>query len=287
MATEKPNLFLLASSLLAGCVLAGVAYAAVMSRSDSLLTARRPLPPSAVTATTDPAVIARGAHLISIMGCTTCHGADLAGGHLNVVGAPYDPPNLSRRIGRMSDAELDRAVRGGLKPDGTTEVAMPSHSYVTLSNDEARSIVSDLRTVAPKGSDAPDPAPGFLLRAYLSLGFFKTEAAELASARPPLDAGDKVEAGRHLAAISCGRCHGADLGGIKGMGPDMTVRGYYNRQQFFALMRKGEMIAEGNTELMAQASKSTFVNFSDAEIDQIYAYLNARDRILAAKPPQH
>ena len=56
---------------------------------------------------------------------------------------------------------------------------------------------------------------------------------------------DELSDGRHLAAIACGRCHGTDLGGIRDVGPDMTVRGYYSSAQFHALIQKGDAIGEG------------------------------------------
>jgi len=92
-----------------------------------------------------------------------------------------------------------------------------------------------------------------------------------------------VEAGRHLTAIACARCHGDDLGGIGGAGPDLTVRGYYNRARFHALIGKGEAIGEGNMQLMTDTAEASFSHFTDGEIDAIYDYLDARDGVLVAK----
>jgi hypothetical protein len=63
----------------------------------------------------------------------------------------------------------------------------------------------------------------------------------------------------------------------------MTVRGYYSRAQFHALIQKGDAIGEGNMALMTQTAQANFSHFADAEVDAIYDYLDARDGILVAK----
>jgi mono/diheme cytochrome c family protein len=125
--------------------------------------------------------------------------------------------------------------------------------------------------------------PGPLLRAALLVGKLKTAPEQIAEASLPLDAGPRVAPGRHLTAIACGRCHGADLSGIGDAGQDLTVRGYYDRAQFHALVGRGEAIGEGKMELMTRTAEVSFSHFHPAEIDAIYDYLDARDGILVAR----
>jgi mono/diheme cytochrome c family protein len=258
----------------------------VLSRSEAILRARHPLPPSLVTAASTPQAREAGAHLALVTACNGCHGADLTGGPLSVWGTEYDAPNLTLLARRRSDAELDRAIRGGLRPYGSSELIMPAQAYARLTDAEVAAIISYLRSLPPRGAQTPRPRPGLLLRASLATALLRTSADQLARARPPLAAPPGLEAGRHLAEVACARCHGADLGGVRGGGPDLTVRGYYNRAEFFGLMRRGDLVSEGDMELMNQTARASFSHFTDAEIDAIYAYLDARDRVLAARASQ-
>jgi mono/diheme cytochrome c family protein len=271
-------------SLVGLAVLAGV-VAVAASRSQALLDARHPKPPSQVQAAVGPAAIARGGHLVTVAACAGCHGEDLAGRMIGVAGSTVSAPNLTLRPKRMSDADLDRAIRRGLRPDGVSELAMPSFAYASFADGDVAAIVAYLRSLPPRGTVAAPPPPGVLLRVYLAAGAFKTSAAQVAEAKAPLDGGPSFEAGRRLAAVACGQCHGGDLGGGRGLpGPDLTVRGYYDRGQFRTLMRTGEGI-DRDLGLMSLTARQRFSHFSDGEIDQIFDYLYARDRILAAARP--
>ena len=269
---------------------AGVALAAaigggqlVMSRSQSILDARHAPRSSRVVVERTPEAEARGARLIAVSACSGCHGTDLTGGPLKVFGTQVYTPNLTLQLGTLSDADIDRALRAGLRPDGTSELVMPAHAYRAFTDDEIAAIIARLRALPGHGVALPKPRPGLLLRAALVVGALHTEAEKVAAARSPVDAGAPFATGRHLAAIACGRCHGSDLGGIRDVGPDMTVRGYYSRAQFHALVQKGDAIGEGNMVLMTQTAQANFSHFTDAEVDAIYDYLDARDRILVAK----
>ena len=283
MIRPSPKYLWTVAGLLVALVIAAWGASQAIFRSDAILAARHPLPPSAIVAATTPEAIARGERLVVVTNCTGCHGVDLTGGPLRVAGTPVFTANLTRVTARRTDAELDRAIRHGLRPNGSSELAMPSTAYSAFTDDEMASIIGYLRSLPPKGVNLPKFEPGLFLRASLLTGGLKMEADQVASAKPPLDAGPGVAAGRHLAAIACGRCHGSDLGGTRDAGPDMTVRGYYSRAQFFSLVKQGEMIGEGNMQLMTQTAKASFSHFTDGEIEAIYAYLDARDRILIAQ----
>jgi mono/diheme cytochrome c family protein len=120
--------------------------------------------------------VALGAYLASIMDCGGCHtpgamagkpDADhpLAGGTVGFeipqLGIFY-PPNLSPHpeagLGRWSDAEVIRAVRTGIRPDGR-ELApiMPWRSYAALGDADARALVAYLRSLPPSPRKVPGP----------------------------------------------------------------------------------------------------------------------------------
>jgi mono/diheme cytochrome c family protein len=274
---------LLALGVLLALAVAAGADRWATTRSQAILDARHIAPPSHVVARRTPEAEARGAHLIAVSACSGCHGTDLIGGPLNAFGAQVYAPNLTRLPASLTDTQIDGVLRAGLRPDGTGELLMPAHAYRAFTDDEVAAIIARLRALPPKGIELPKTRPGLLLRAALAVGAIKTENDQVAAARPPVDAGTPFAAGRHLASIACGRCHGPDLGGVKNVGPDMTVRGYYTRAQFHALIQKGDAIGEGNMALMTQTAQASFSHFDDAEVDAIYDYLIARDRILVAR----
>lgn len=113
-----------------------------------------PLPQ--VTRSTDPAVLARGKHLVeSITACATadCHGADLGGGKTLAMGplGTLTGPNITSAgaLERYSDAELVRLIRHGVKRDGRSVRLMPAQEFGWISLDDASAIASYLRTVPP------------------------------------------------------------------------------------------------------------------------------------------
>jgi cytochrome c553 len=273
-----------AISLALALLFAG-AYAAIQARSRAILQERHPLSPSAVRAATAPDALAEGRHLVDVAACSLCHGRDLAGKMLAAAGSPAYAPNLTLVTRKRTDAELDRALRRGLRPDGTSELGMPSHVYAGFTDAETAAILGYLRSLKPQGSLSARPRPGLLQRADLAAGLLHTETQRAAAAKPPLDLGPRLEAGRHLAALACGQCHGPDLsGGHHAPGPDLTVRGDYDRRQFHALMREGETPSGRDLDLMSATARTSFSHFSDGEIDEIYDYLNARDLRLGGTP---
>lgn len=128
----------------------------------------------------------RGEYLSKIMDCGGCHtpGAligqpdharALAGSQIGfqIPGLGYFyPPNLTSDrdtgLGKWSNADIVRAVRTGVRPDGRILVpVMPWHSYAALTDDDALALATYLKGLAPikhavpplTGADAKAPAP--------------------------------------------------------------------------------------------------------------------------------
>lgn len=110
----------------------------------------------------------RGDYLVNtIMACSSCHTPFGPGGFdqtksLSGRLVEQSPaftaiaPNITSagRISGWSDAELARAIREGLRPDGTLiGPPMPFEVYRGISDDDLQSIVAYLRTVAPVEND--------------------------------------------------------------------------------------------------------------------------------------
>jgi mono/diheme cytochrome c family protein len=114
----------------------------------------------------DAALLARGKHLVEVTGaCGNCHtpmgpqgplpGLTLAGGTVfdeppfRAV-APNITPDPDTGIGRWTDAQLARAIREGLRPDGSLiGPPMPMTLYRGLSDRDVAAMVAFLRTVPP------------------------------------------------------------------------------------------------------------------------------------------
>src|SRR5215469_11430350 len=102
------------------------------------------VPVPALTRSTDPAVIARGEHLVrSWVGCGggDCHGADLAGSveakKMGPLGMLCGPNITGSGLGAAySDGELARLIRHGIKKDGRSVRLMPSQELTWLPDSE-------------------------------------------------------------------------------------------------------------------------------------------------------
>jgi mono/diheme cytochrome c family protein len=130
----------------------------------------------AIAAAQTKAPQSRGEYLARIMDCTGCHtpGAlvgkpdlsrNLAGGdigfHLPGLGYFY-PPNLTSDrdtgLGTWSEADIVRAIRTGVRPDGRELVpVMPYHSYAALTDGDAQALARYLKSLPPVKHAPPKP----------------------------------------------------------------------------------------------------------------------------------
>jgi mono/diheme cytochrome c family protein len=120
---------------------------------------------------------ARGEYLARIMDCGGCHtpgalagkpdeGRALAGSRIGFhspdLGYFY-PPNLTpdqqTGLGAWSQADIVRAVRTGVRPDGRVLApVMPWHSYRALSDADAQALARYLKNLAPVHHRVPSLA---------------------------------------------------------------------------------------------------------------------------------
>jgi mono/diheme cytochrome c family protein len=261
-----------------------VAYFVILSRSEAILAARYWGSPSTVHAVASPDALTRGAHLTLVTNCSACHGKTLSGRGGLLSSTDIPAPNLTIVSKTLSDAAMDRAIRQGLRPDGTSELGMPSQAYASFTEDEVAAIIVYLRALKPEGVNLPHSPASLRLRANLATGAVKPEVLKVALAKQPVEVALRFQPGRHLAMVACGQCHGTDLRGGRGLpGPDLTLRGYYDRGQFRTLMRTGVGISE-DMDLMSRTALASFSHFTDTEVDAIYDYLISRDQALSAEP---
>jgi mono/diheme cytochrome c family protein len=244
---------------------------------------------SALVIPTDSASIARGAHLVRARPCGQCHGADLGGSVFADAGpfALLAAPNLTRGRGgltpRRSDAEWERAIRHGIRRDGTSLVVMPSEVFNAITDDEMAAMIAYLKQVSPVDREVPPTTVRIVGRMLLGAGQFKTAAdmsprtAHVAS----VDTTPGVEYGRYLVTVSgCRMCHGDSYSGGPGFGPNgkppsnitPTGIGHYTEDDFKRALRTGDR-PKGGGVLSGEMPWKYFGTMSDGELQSIWLFL--------------
>lgn len=231
--------------------------------------------------------VGHGERLGRVLGCTGCHGPDLTG-------RPWieDPQqailftsNLTRAVPQYSDAELARAIRWGVRPDGSVLWEMPSDIFTHLSEPDLGALRTWLRTVPPNGEPQPRIRIGPDGRRAIERGEVKPSsvvARENRAVWPArLDGGH--EWARYMVRATCAECHGLELTGREGTEeirppPDLDIVGGYSRDQFRRLMRTGRPIDGREMPLMSEVARERFAHLTEREVDAIYDYLSARSR---------
>jgi mono/diheme cytochrome c family protein len=284
-----------------GIIVGGIVVIAfaIYARSFAVLTHRYTSPPTSLHAATDPARIAHGQHLASMM-CTGCHGPDY-GGQLFIDGMPFMrlwAPNLTRGRGGAAkwfkDAHFEAAIRHGYLPGGRSLLIMPSDVFGTIADDDLEDVIAAIRAAPPVDRATPAPAIGPIGRVLTAFGIAKIRSAELATELPPAPAqappvAATIEYGRYLTNVGgCVRCHGPGLSGglIPNMGPNkriasnLTPAGLsaYNDSLFARALRQG--VRPGGTPIDTFMPWREFRLMSDTEIGALYTYL----RTVPARP---
>ncbi len=192
------------------------------------------VPIPVVTRSTEPAVVARGKHLVESIGaCATrdCHGTDLGGGKLLDLGpiGTVSGPNLtSAGVGAAySDGELLRLLQRGLKRDGRGVRMMPVQDFGWLPERDVVAMISYLRTVPAVERQVPPmvvkPLAKILDRRNELVWDVARRLETVPVAQVPVPS-DSVEYGAFLARL-CTGCHGERLSGgpIPGAPPSLPV----------------------------------------------------------------
>lgn len=227
--------------------------------------------------------IVHGERLSAVLGCSGCHGENLDGKDWS------DPEfvimwtsNLSRVVPTYTDTQLEKAISGGVRPDGSALWDMPSHLFTKLSADDMRALTQFLRSKPAIGAMRPRPQFRPAARKEMAAGLYKSSAALVAEQgnRWPPDVGAGHALGRYIVRATCAECHQLDLrGGVPYPGAppraDLRVAASYDSAAFKRLLRTG--VAAGNRDLglMSEVARSRYSKFTDAEITAIYDYLQA------------
>ena len=164
-----------------------------------------------------PGSVERGRYLMqSVVACGNCHAARGPKGEILADkglsgGMPFDEqpftahasnitPDAETGIGRWTDAQLARAIREGIRPDGSViGPPMPVEFYRHLSDDDLQAIVAYLRA-QPAVKNA---VPKSVYRMPLPPNYGPPVASVKAPAKT-----DQLRYGKYLADIGhCMECH--------------------------------------------------------------------------------
>lgn len=266
---------------LVAIVLAGIAYVFIASGRE-LAFEHRVTQNAPLVIPTAAAEIAEGERLAITTGCLHCHRDDL-GGQLvhdfpNI--ARFVAPNISAKLASYSDAQLDAAIRHGVKSDNTGMLFMPAEMYRHLADADAARIIAYLRTVKAVEGTKDTMVIRPLGRALLAKGDFKTGPRAIESLPPPVntfDAADPLSHGRYLVMTHCTECHAQDLEGMPiANSPPLSVAKSYGAEQFARLMHDGVGLGERTFPLMTPTSKARFSHLRADEVAAIHAFLKSR-----------
>lgn len=262
-----------------------LAVAVVYGGSEWKIRAAHAVPLEKIAVPTDAVSIAEGGRLAKIEGCRNCHGPDAQGKVLvdDPMLGRIASPALARIAATYSNEELARAVRHGVRKDGTTLWVMPTGAHGHIADDDMGRIIAWMRTLKPSDKDSQATMSfGPMGRALILGGMFppSVRSGDIAEATRP------AETGRYFVEAMCFGCHAMDkerpAEDGSGMVPPLgTVAPAYDLPGFKKLMRTG--IASGNRKLglMREIALNDGVAFSDAELEAILTYLKAE----AAKQP--
>lgn len=253
----------------------------VLSRSHATPLEEVPVP-------ADAASIAEGGRMARVMGCRDCHGPNGEGLVLfeDAMVGRVAPPAFAKVAATYTDAEIARAVRQGVRRDGSTLWVMPSAAHAYIADDDMGRIIAWIRTVKPGPKDQQLPTRfGPMGRALVLAGAFQGSAHTMHAApknRP-------ADMGQYVVQAACLGCHAmdkerpADDGSGVMVPPLASVAAAYAPAAFRKLLRTGVGMTNRDLGMMRTAALGGFTVLTDPEIDAIHAYLKKQAEVQPAR----
>lgn len=283
-----------------------------------------------LSATDDPEAIARGRYLVhGPAHCSQCHSSDdrkrpelvattpLRGGlafEMGPIGATYArniTPDEETGIGRLTDAQLARAIRTGVMHDGTLSIFM-RFSAAQLSDEDLVAVISYLRSVEPVRNEVPRGGWTLFGKVLITFAFPELQPRPITGPEhvPPSEE-PSVERGRYLAehVALCTACHtemdqatfepsGPKAGGslpepshgddsdMEFVAPNLTshptgITGRMDEDAFVARLRGGRAIA--SSIMPWEGIQAT----SESDLRSIYRYLKSLPPVDADRGPSY
>lgn len=277
--------------ILAGTItLILVAVVGLYGYSNVRMSRQYTVPEHRIQFRTDSASLALGKRLVTVRGCVDCHGATLGGNVMfddPVIGRMAAPNlTLGGRGAQLEPLDWERAIRHGVRRDGTSLRVMPAQEFTTIADDELEAMVSYIRSVPPVTATQPAPRAGPVILALYVAGQVKLlpgEQIDHAQAHAShVEPEVSAKYGAYLAA-GCTGCHGPTLSGgkIPGAPPDWKPAanitpggiGRYSEADFIRVLREGKR-PDGSPIDSLMPWRLT-KSMTDVELKAVYAYLRS------------
>ncbi len=270
------------------------AFAGVYGFSVQGMTRQYDVPEPQLTIRTDSATVARGRHLAVAVGkCNDCHDPGLKGKIFiqdPAFGLLVTSNLTSGRGGVLSnytDGQLARAIRNGVRYDGSPLLFMPSNEFNHFSDEDLAAIIAYVRAQPPVDNELPKSKVGLLPRLlYVTnkLDLVPAELIDHAKHPPTIPAGVTREYGEYMAQTGgCFGCHGPGLSGgpIPGAPPSFpkatnitpTGIGKWTEAQFIQAMRSG--VRPDGTAINPFMPWNAVGQLSDDELRALWLYLTS------------
>lgn len=183
------------------------------------------IPIQAIVIPEDAQSLSEGKRIFQYRGCEACHGKHLEG--LIYMNNPaigkVITPNLTTGRGGIgglrTDSDLVRAIKHGVRYNGTPLLFMPSTEFYYLSDNNLGKVLAYIRSVSPTDNEMPLSQlsfTGFLVM-NLTRDITFLPAELIPHRQPPPEVptpGITAEYGAYL-SLSCHVCHGLSLSGGK------------------------------------------------------------------------
>lgn len=280
--------------------LAVVALTAIYGVSEYRMRSSYQVPAVALSLRDDSATIAEGKHLVTIRGCIDCHRENFAGGKFlddPLIGTIY-ASNLTRGVNGAASfftgEDWDRAIRHGVRPDGSPLLIMPAQEFQALSDEDVAAMVAYLKSLPPVDTkpetNSVGPLGRFLEMSGKAVLVPARRIDHAASRKAAPVPGPTQEYGAYL-ATSCTGCHGENLSGgsVPGMPPGTPVAlnlttdratglGNWSEADFVRALREGKK--PDGSELKPPMPWKLTAQLTDDEMHALWLHL----RSLPARP---
>lgn len=277
----------------AALALAPTLFAACAASREDLVDEKLEIAPVALEVPDGPEAIAEGRRLYLSRGCVDCHEEELSGKLMiddpfvgRVAGSNLTPGEGSAVRGYTA-ADFERALRHGVRPDGTPLVVMPSQEYYWLSDAEVGALIAYIRSAPPVDEVHPEPeirCVGRALHAFGAIPLVPAKIIDHDAPRPdvPVESAT-AENGERLARMTCAGCHGASFSGgpIPGvtggavptnLTPDLeTGLGRWTEADFLRAMREGKR--PDGSAIDPSMPWQGFRHMTDDELQGLWAFL--------------
>jgi len=252
------------------------------------------IPVRSVTLPDDEISLQEGKRIFQYRGCEACHGEQLQG--LVYLDNPaigqVITANLTAGEGgigsQRTDEDLVRAIKHGVRPDGTPLLFMPSTEFFYLSDEDLCEVLAYIRSVPPTDNESGPSKLSFtgfvVMNITRDITFLPAEVIPHDETPPAVpESGITPEYGQYL-SISCLVCHGQTLSGgeLPGFPPEWPAAPNltpgkggrlpsWGEVEFIEIIRKGEK--HGRAIHGDYMPWTSYRHMTDDEIRAVYLYL--------------